>query len=130
MKTAFIIPNTDMIEKCGHRPQLVSWLDEARQELENVTQEINDAIGNGKNFQHPQDRRFFERMYRIKREKGKLIHQLNERLRQLKDEPSISFEEYFIEQLKNHLGPEIFNKILQNTRAAYQKDILGMQKDA
>jgi len=130
MKKALNIPDSEMIEKCGHRPQLLSWLEEARQDLNNVTQEINEAIGIGKSFQHPQYRLSFERLYRIKREKGKLIHQINERLRQLKDEPAISFEEFFIEQLKNYLGPEIFNKILQHAREDYQKDILGMQKNA
>ncbi len=123
------IPEPKKISKCCNRHQLRKWLQLALEELEAVNQEINQAISEGRSQEHAPDRRFFERMYRLRREKGKQIHAVNTRLHRLHEEPEISFEEFLLEQIREKIGSETFDRIKEQSRITYQEEILGLYNE-
>lgn len=119
-----ILPEIEDINKCCNRHQLRRWLEIAKEDLEDANDEINDAIKQGRGQHDANDRRFFDRMHRLKRERGKQIHAINTRLHRLRDEPEISFEEFLLEQIREQLGKEIFSEIIEQARASYRKKFL------
>lgn len=115
----------DDINKCCNRLQLRRWLEIAREDIEEANDEINDAIKQGRGQHQAGDRHFFDRMHRLKRERGKQIHAINTRLHRLRDEPDVSFEEYLLDWIREELGSEAFDRIKESARAGYRKEILG-----
>jgi len=124
-----VVPDQEMISKCCYKAQLIEWLNEARLDLDAIRKELDEATANGKTQRRREDRRFIERMYKLKREKGHLIHLLNERLCKLRNEPAISFEEFLLEQLRVKLSLKTFSRILGDARQKYRNEVLGLKEE-
>ena len=120
------LPEPDQINKCCNRSQLRQWLEIAKEDIEDANNEIADAIKQGRGQHQTGDRRFFDRMSRLKRERGKQIFAINSRLHRLRNEPEISFEEFLLDQIRQKLGDEFFTQIKEEARSEFKRDMLGI----